>query len=404
MRPELANLDACLKCSVCNTACPVYRVMPQYPGPKQLGPELERLRREKIPSDSKYVEYCLGCHGCDVACPNQVAVSEMIAEAKAKHKKDPIHALRDWWFARPALLGKLLTIVPAVSNFVLRLKVVRMLMAGMMKIHAGRVFPAYTTPNLKSRQRPVDGKEHLIFFPGCSIRYNTPELGRDVIRLLEINGYTVEVAESDCCGVPALANGDLEYARSRARLNLEKLSKGIRAGAKVVTTCSSCGHMLKSGFAGVLEGDTQREAALKLLAENTRDVGELLAEQADAGKLNTHFGKVEMKLAYHAPCHLKSQGIGRPWYHLMAQVPGVTISDLDAGCCGMSGTYGFKEEKYEVSMAIGNRLFERVAETAPEMVTTECATCRMQIEHGTAKQTIHPVEVLLKAYQMPQGK
>jgi glycerol-3-phosphate dehydrogenase subunit C len=398
MRHEQENLDACLKCSVCNTACPVYRVMPQYPGPKYLGPELERMRREGVQTDTRYVEYCLGCHGCDVACPNQVAVSEMIAEAKATHHKQPIEALRDWWFARPALLGRLLTIVPAVSNLVLSLKPVRLLMAVMMRINAKRIFPAYRNPDLKSKTEPKADVQHLIFFPGCSIRYNTPDLGRDVIRLLELNGYTVEVAETDCCGVPALANGDIEYARSRARLNLDVLSRHLRAGAKVVTTCSSCGHMLKSGFGGVLENEPDKAEALRMLAENTRDVGELLSEQSDAGKLNTNFAETPLKLAYHAPCHLRSQGIGRPWYHLLGQIPGVSITDLDAGCCGMSGTYGFKEEKYGISMAIGSTLFKRIAETAPQMVTTECATCRMQIEHGTTLTTIHPVEVMLKAY------
>lgn len=398
MRPEQAHLDACLKCSVCNTACPVYRVMPQYPGPKQLGPELERLRREGIPADTRYVDYCLGCHNCDLACPNQVAVSEMIAEAKSEHKKTPVQSLRDWWFARPALLGRLLTIAPAISNFSLSLKPVRWLMSAGMRITAKRVFPAYQRPDLKSGKQKSAPENHLIFFPGCSIRYNTPELGRDVIRLLELNGYSVEVASTDCCGVPALANGDIEYARSRARFNLGALTDRIRAGARVVTTCSSCGHMLKSGFGGVLDGEAECAEALALLAANTRDVGELLAEQADAGKLNTNFAETPMQLAYHAPCHLRSQGIGRPWYHLLGKIPGVQITDLDAGCCGMSGTYGFKEEKYGISMAIGSKLFKRIEEVHPQMVTTECATCRMQIEHGSQLATIHPVELLLKAY------
>jgi len=78
---------------------------PPYPGPKRLGPELERLRREGISTDTDWVEYCLGCHRCDLVCPNQVNVSEMIARAKAAHRKPLVRGLRDWWFARPGLLG-----------------------------------------------------------------------------------------------------------------------------------------------------------------------------------------------------------------------------------------------------------------------------------------------------------
>jgi glycerol-3-phosphate dehydrogenase subunit C len=76
----------------------------------------------------------------------------------------------------------------------------------------------------------------------------------------------------------------------------------------------------------------------------------------------------------------------------------VAIEDIDAGCCGMSGTYGFKQEKYNVSMAIGQQLFDRISASQPQMVATECATCQMQIEHGTTFKAIHPVEVMLQAY------
>jgi glycerol-3-phosphate dehydrogenase subunit C len=121
-------------------------------------------------------------------------------------------------------------------------------------------------------------------------------------------------------------------------------------------------------------------------------------EQSDAGTLNTEFQTANMHLAYHAPCHQKSQGIGRPWFHLLRQIPGVTVDDIDAGCCGMSGTFGFKQEKYEVSMAIGRQLFDRINASQPEMVATECATCQMQIEHGTTYKAIHPAEIMLQAY------
>jgi glycerol-3-phosphate dehydrogenase subunit C len=120
--------------------------------------------------------------------------------------------------------------------------------------------------------------------------------------------------------------------------------------------------------------------------------------QADAGELNTNFQPADLRLAYHAPCHQKSQGIGRPWYHLLRMIPGVTVEDMDAGCCGMSGTYGFKQEKYAVSMEIGEQLFASIRAAQPQMVATECATCQMQIEHGTDFKAIHPAEILLHAY------
>ena len=174
MRPDDLALDNCLKCSLCNTVCPVLAADPRYPGPKRLGPELERLRRERISTDTDWVEYCLGCHRCDLVCPHQVNVSEMIARAKATHRKPLIRGLRDWWFARPGLLGKLATMLPALSNFALAMKPARSLMSKLMRITPQRTFPKYTRPDLRSPAIVKAARQRVVFFPGCFIRYNRP--------------------------------------------------------------------------------------------------------------------------------------------------------------------------------------------------------------------------------------
>jgi glycerol-3-phosphate dehydrogenase subunit C len=400
MRKDDISLDNCLKCSDCNTACPVVTAHPAYPGPKRLGPELERMRREGIECDTEWVEYCLGCHRCDLACPNEVNVSELIAHAKATHKKTPVRKLRDWWFARPGLLGKLLTVVPAIGNFSLGLKPVRSLMSFFMRITSERKFPAYHAGAIKTGPQTNTG-ERVLFFPGCYIQYNEPELGCHVVQLLQLNGFTPEVAHTGCCGVPSLANGDAEEGRRRAVANVNALIGAVDEGARIVTACSSCGHMIKTGFANLLENDLEMAAKASRVAAATFDLAELLEIQQDAGKMNMNFAAAsgERKLAYHAPCHQKSQGIGRPWYNLLRQLPGVKIEDLNAGCCGMSGTYGFKSEKHPISMEVGRELFAGVRASAPEAVVTECATCQMQIEHGTGFKAMHPVDVLLSAYK-----
>jgi glycerol-3-phosphate dehydrogenase subunit C len=392
--------DNCLKCSLCNTACPVLGVEPQYAGPKRLGPELQRLREEGLQTDTKWLEYCLGCHRCDLACPHGVSVSEMIAAAKAVHPKPPVRRLRDWWFARPGLLGALMTILPALSNFALSLPPARWMMAKFMLISAQRTFPAYVRPRRGKLAAQGKAALRVVFFPGCYLRYNRPDLQEKIVRLLQRNGLTVQIADTGCCGVPAMANGEAGAARSAARANLAKLGAQVKPGTRIVTACSSCGHMLKTGFAGILEKDEEGSEAARRIAENSYDLGELLAMEADASRLDTAFKPLSLRLAYHAPCHQKSQGMGRPWFHLLRQIPGVTIQDLDAGCCGMSGTYGFKQEKYPISMAIGQELFAGIRAAQAQVVTTECATCQMQIAHGSGAETLHPAEILCRAYEL----
>jgi glycerol-3-phosphate dehydrogenase subunit C len=390
MRHNDVSLDNCLKCSDCDTACPMLSADPRYPGPKHLGPQLERLRREGLPCDTDWVEYCLGCHRCDLACPNQVAVTEMIAAAKARHRKPLPARLRDFWLARPARLGRLLSAAPFLTNRLLGLEPVRRAAAQAMGMSPERHLPTYARPELAAAPTAADPSDPVLFFPGCFIRYNQPALGRSVLSLLHRSGYAPAVADGGCCGVPAMANGDAAEARRRALDMVASLAPAAEAGTPIVTACTSCGHMLKTGFADLLADDPQMAESAARIAHQTYDLGELLAARAD----RIHFQQEGLRLAYHAPCHQLAQGIGRPWYHLLRQVPGIEIEDLDAGCCGMSGTFGFKKEKYEVSMAIGQELFNRIREVGPHLVVSECAACRMQIEQGTRIRAVHPAALL----------
>ena len=400
MRKDDVSLDYCLKCSDCNTVCPVLTAFPLFPGPKHLGPELERLRREGLPCDSEWVEYCLTCDRCNLACPNQVEVAELIAAAKARHVKPPIRRLRDFWLSRPALLGRLITILPAVANLLLGLAPVRFLMSRTMKIARKRPFPAYARKTAAVRTAAAGHPNGpVLFFPGCAIDFNEQGLGRTVVEVLERAGFAPEVVDSGCCGIPALANGDEAEAKRRAAACVRAMEKAVANGTKIVTACTSCGTMLASGFPFVLGDDPDLADAAKRVAAASCDLGEFLLEAADGKGIPAHFGPVEMHLAYHAPCHQLAQGIGRPWVHLLERIPGIRVKDLNAGCCGMAGTFGFKEEKYPVSMAVGQRLFDAIREENPESVVTECPTCRMQIAHATSYRAIHPAEILLTSWK-----
>lgn len=406
MRHTDVTLDNCLKCSDCNAACPVMTAHPRYPGPKHLGPELEKLRREGLPCDSEWLEYCLGCERCDMACPNQVNVAELIARAKATHRKPLRRRLRDWLLARPGLLGMMLSPMAAVTNRVLAFGFVRKAMSLTAGIAAERSFPAYAHPDLDGVHGHRRDAERVVFFQGCSMRYNEPALGRDCIAVLAENGIETEMSEAGCCGYPALANGDPAEARRRARANLDILARAAENGIPIVTACTSCGQMLKTGFTLLLGDDPALAAKARMVESMVRDLGEFLIERADQHRLSLRFAHDDAteRLAYHSPCHQTTQGLSRPWFHLLRQIPDLSIHDLNAGCCGMAGTFGFKQEKYPVSLAIGQRLFQAVAAEAPARVVSECPTCRMQITHGTGVASVHPVTLLARAYAQPRAK
>jgi glycerol-3-phosphate dehydrogenase subunit C len=391
-------LDNCVKCSDCNTACPVLKVYSAFPGPKALGPDMERFRREGVDSDSEWVEYCMGCHRCDIACPHAVNVSELIARGKAQHKKSGRIARRDYWMARPSLVGKLSSSTAALTNVLMNLPPSRWAISSLVDIAPQRKLPQYSARPLRAGDGVAGGGRKALFFPGCFIRHNKPTVGRQVIELLRLNGFAVEVTPDICCGMPAGANGDAAELMNCVQKNIAAMEKPVDAGACIVTACTSCGYDLKGDYSH-LPSNGALAASGRKIAASTYDLGELLSGLMDTGELRADFQPRTTRLAYHSPCHQKSQGIGRPWLRLLRAVPGIDIEEMKVECCGMAGTYGFKEEKYQISMDIGGELFERIKAHKPDAVVTECGTCQLQIEHGTGLKALHPAEVLYAAYQ-----
>src|SRR5271166_6615506 len=226
--PDL-KLDNCVKCSDCNAACPVLKVYPAFPGPKGLGPDMERFRREGVESDTEWVEYCMGCHRCDMACPHTVNVSELIARGKAQHQKTGRRALRDYWLARPSRVGKLASSAPALTNVVMNLKASHWGISAFSHITPHRKLPSYVNDPLRAGEGVTTGARKALFFPGCFIRYNRPAIGRQVIELLRLNGFAVEVTPDICCGTPAGANGDTAELMNCVKQNVAAMEKPLDA-------------------------------------------------------------------------------------------------------------------------------------------------------------------------------
>ncbi len=394
MLKDKLNIDSCLKCSYCNTVCPVLKVCPDYPGPKKLGSDIERFRRESLSFGEDWVDYCLGCGQCSLICPNQVGVSEYIAEAKAHQKKRGIKKIRDYVLERPALLGKISTISAPVSNSVFK---VASFFMPIGSITSKRKFPAYSSEPLRRssvHRHDNDQRKQILFFPGCFINFNYPSLGNTAMNTLERAGYRVKIAQTGCCGLPATANK--KESLTDAKNNILAMEDSVTSGSKVVTLCTSCGYTLKSKYVKLFSEDEKLSKLADIIATNTYDFGELMLDMLEEGKLKLPMDTTHRKLAYHTPCHLKAQGIGKPWFKILKSIPGLEVVDLDTGCCGMSGTYGFRQEKYDISMGIGEKLFTAINENKPDQVITECATCRIQIEHGTQYKALHPLEVFVQ--------
>ncbi|MDI7262098.1 MAG: heterodisulfide reductase-related iron-sulfur binding cluster, partial [Thermodesulfobacteriota bacterium] len=165
-----------------------------------------------------------------------------------------------------------------------------------------------------------------------------------------------------------------------------------RSGSDIIFSSTSCGYMIKHEYSHLLNIPDSEE-----VAKHTFDLFEYLRNLKESGNLNTGFKKLPIKAAYFAPCHLRSLGIGLPALEILRLIPGLQIDNIEADCCGMGGTFGFKKEKYDISQEIGKDLSGAVERLKLEIILTDCEGCRMQIRHLTGLKVLHPIQILRDA-------
>lgn len=415
------SADECLKCNVCNSVCPVVRVTDLFPGPKYVGPQAQRFRlataiSPQLPglpvplTPDATVDYCSGCGFCTTACPADVKIAEINNRARAAMRAGRRPRFRDWLIGQTDLTGRIGVASAPLANWALRNRALRWLVERIIGIHRNAPLPTFARRTFRSlwkadpRSRADAGRTGrdepgpdaaVVYFHGCAANYYEPRVAFAAVDVLRHNGFEVIVPPQVCCGLPLISNGLYAEARGRARSNLGVLADYARRGYRIVGTSTSCTHTLKAEYREMLQLDDDDARAV---AEATWDICEFLLDLHDQGRLDTNFGRLDQDLPYHAPCQLRSHGIGLPALDLFALVPGLRAIDLDHDCCGIAGTYGLKNEKYDIAMAVGEPLFRKIRANGADVAACDSETCRWQIERATTTPTRHPVEILAAAY------
>jgi glycerol-3-phosphate dehydrogenase subunit C len=406
------STDACIKCNVCTTVCPVSRVTDAFPGPKYVGPQAQRFRgpsgHEASPDHS--VDLCSGCGICTRACPTGVLIAETNNRARAAIVEASGTSLRNRLISDTDLLIRLgANPLAPLANFGLRNGFLRWIGEKVLRIHrrgplapfSSRRFDRWWRRSHRPRSLPAaaDPARTVVYFHGCAVNGFEPDLGRDAVAILERNGFTVIVPPQECCGLPFISNGLYEHARRKAGRNLASLASFARAGYRIVGTSTSCTHALKAEYREMLDlADDDARA----VADATWDICELLLDLHDRGELDTGFAPVSELLPYHPPCQLKSHGIGTPAMDLFSLVPGLRAVDSDHDCCGAAGTYGLKAERWQIAQDVGAPLFAKVrsaAASGASRAACDSETCRWQIQQSSGVPTVHPITILAESYR-----
>ncbi len=427
---EIERCHGCAACKsmVTTTMCPTYKATRrEHASPRAKANLLRAIISGALSPEETYglaafkavTDYCIECGMCAVECPSNVDIPKLMLEAKSKYRA--IHRARpgDAVLGQPETVSRLGRLTAPLVNPLLNRSTPRRIMEALVGIDRRRSIAPFAhrtyAQTASKRRRDNESRQTTIeagAMPSPSIRpeptvvyfydlfanYNDPELAEAVERVLQVHGLHVLLPGQRTSGIPEMLYGYADKVRRTAQFNIEAVLPYVQRGAPVVSAEPTATFAFKIHYPDYLNSPE-----CSLVANATHDLSEFLvrwrADHPDTAPLARPIqGGSSLRIGYHLPCHLRAQEVGAPGLELLREIPGIDLIDLAAGCCGMAGTFGMKRDTYDLSMQTGAPLFTRIADVGPDLLASECSTCRMQLAQATGLKTIHPVKLLAEAY------
>ncbi len=411
---------SCNGCGRCRSSasaermCPVFRVHKgEEASPRakanllrgmltgRLAPELLESREMKAVAD-----LCFNCHQCRTECPASVNIPKLVQEIKAQHVAGQGLALSERMLNRLDLLAAFGSRFPQTANLALGNPFARWLMEKVFGIAQGRKLPKVSRKTfLKwaareklNRLNRASGRK-VLFFVDQYVNWHNPLLGRALVEVMRHQRVEVYIPTNQTPSyMSMIASGDIARARKLVKPNVRLLAEAVRNGYDIVTTEPSAALCLQQEYRNLFKDEDT-----ELIANHTFDACGYLWQMHTRNELELNFRPVSFSMVYHEPCHARVLNPSRPALNLLKLIPGLQVQFADAGCSGMAGTFGLQRKNYRTSLRIGRSLISTMKETAAQIGTTECTACKLQMEQGTTKPTVHPIAMLAYAYgRMPQ--
>ncbi|HTR62625.1 MAG TPA: anaerobic glycerol-3-phosphate dehydrogenase subunit C [Candidatus Binataceae bacterium] len=400
---ELARVyDICHGCRLCFNLCPSFPAL--FDAIDKKGDDVRNLTKAET---WRVIDLCYGCKLCEVKCPYtprdghefQLDFPRLMLRAKSIRAKEQGIGLREKVLGNPDLIGRAGSVAPALANWGCRQKFQRVMMEKLLGIHRDKMLPDFAGETFDAwLQRnplppaPANPAAKVALFPTCFVNYYNPGPGQAAIKVLAKNGCDIKCPKQNCCGMPALDGGDIEFARKQARANVDSMLPLVRQGYKVAAINPTCSMTMRREYPTLLEGADVKEFSAAVV-----DPHEVLWQLKQQNLFSREFHTTPGKIAYHVPCHLKAQGIGFRSRDLMRIIPGASIATVDA-CTAHDGTWAMKKEFFALSMKAGAKAFDGMRDADANVMATDCPLAAVQIHQATGTRPIHPLEVLARAY------
>jgi FAD/FMN-containing dehydrogenase/Fe-S oxidoreductase len=410
-----ATTASCNRCGECRAQspsvrmCPIFHILPaEEASPRAKanlirgilngGVDLSRLSTDGV---KDIADLCVNCHSCRLECPAGVDIPKLMMEAKAAYLRTNGMPFSDWIMTRVDLLASIGRLFAPLTNWVIGNRQMRWIMEKTTGIAQGRKLPRVSgRPFLRRAAKRRLTRQNrrsthrALYFVDTFANFHDPQLGEALVGVLKHNGIGVYVpADQWSCGMASIACGALDRARKIAKHNIALLAEAVRLGYHIIATEPAAVLCLTHEYLHLIDDEDSR-----LVAANTSEACSYLWKMHLTGRLQLDFKPVHASLGYHTPCHLRALNVGTPGENLLGLVPGLRVHHIEQGCSGMAGTFGLLHRNYRSSLRAGRGLIAKLRNPAIQAGTTECSSCRIQMEQGTTKRTIHPIKLLALAY------
>ncbi|MFH1884059.1 MAG: FAD-linked oxidase C-terminal domain-containing protein [Planctomycetota bacterium] len=413
---ELAvKLEQCYGCGLCRSCepdlrmCPVFRAMGEELGSSRAKINILHLwatgqldeQDFESPEFRKFLDLCVNCKACLLQCPSGVDISELMIAVRAQYVKRRGLRRTELVLSHNRYLSISGSVCSSVSNFVMRLAVFKLLLEKFTGIDKRRAIPKFRHgPFLKAGrkylaacepiEKPID---RVAYFVDTYANYNDHELGFAVLDVLRTNGIEVILPKQLPAPLPAIVYGNVKRAHKDLAYSVKHLAKAVREGYKIICSEPSAALCLKQELRHFVAGPDA-----ELVSESTYELMNYLLGLFTQNKLKAPTKSITEEFVYHLPCHLCAVGDEGASIKLLGELCGVNVVDLAAGCCGLAGTFGMQKKNYDLSSKISVSLKNALESAHTKNVLTECAACKMQIEHLSDCFVRHPVKILAQSY------
>jgi FAD/FMN-containing dehydrogenase/Fe-S oxidoreductase len=353
------------------------------------------------------LDLCLLCKGCKSECPSNVDMAKLKMEFMYHYQKKNGVPMRSKMIANFAKMSKIGAIMPSAYNFLFKTESLRRIGNKLVGFHPDRTMPLLHSTTLLSwykknaLQFQNGEKGKVYFFCDEFSNYNDVTIGQTAIKLLSKLGYAVIIPDHVDSGRPYLSKGMLDEGKERANLNVEMLHELISEETPLIGIEPSCILAFRDDYPELVNIELVEKA--EKLAKNALMIDEFIAREIDKKKLDKSiFTDEERLIKLHGHCQQKAVSSMVPTKKMLSLPPNYNVQLIPSGCCGMSGSFGYEKEHYDISMKIGELvLFPTVREQPEEVIIAAPGTsCRHQIHDGTGRKALHPVEVLWGALKL----